>query len=211
MREAKKAIVIYSGGLDSSSVLNMVVNANWYDDVTALVFWYGQKHRREIDSAVKFCNKRGIEMRYLDIEAIVDGARHFNDIEHKAYKDIDVTPSTWVPNRNSLFVNIAAAFASGEKEPVDIYIGTHKGDNMYPDTTLEWLESIRENITISTNGLVQLYAPFWDATKAEVIKFGGLTRDEVDETWSCYEGGDEPCHKCATCRERDDAIKIAFR
>lgn len=210
MGKAKKALVIYSGGLDSSSVLNMVVKSNWYESVTALIFNYGQKHTKEIEYAVEFCVSRDIKYILMDIENILHAAKHFYNIEHKAYKDIEGVPSTWVPNRNNLFVNIAAAVGIADKEHVDIYIGTHKGDNMYPDTTIDWLNSLRENLTLATNNLVSLYAPFWDATKAEVIKFGGLTRDEVEETWSCYEGGDTPCHACATCRERDDAIKIVF-
>lgn len=210
MGKAKKALVIYSGGLDSSSVLNMIVKSDWYEKVSALIFNYGQKHGKEIDYAIDFCEKRDINYMLMDAENILHAGNHFNNIEHKAYKDIEGTPSTWVPNRNNLFVNIAVAVGIADKEPVDIYIGTHKGDNMYPDTTPDWLSSLRENLTLSTNGLARLYAPFWDATKAEVIKFGGLTRDEIDETWSCYEGGNTPCHECATCRERDDAIKIVF-
>lgn len=210
MSKAKKAYVLYSGGLDSTSLLNMVKGMN-YEEVVAIIIDYGQKHRKEIDYARTFCRYKDIPWMDVHIPYRVMGAEeHFKDVEHKAYKDIEGTPSTWIPNRNNLLVNLLACIALRKKEPADIFIGTHKGDNMYPDTTPEWLKSIRANLTISSDGLVALYAPFWDCTKTELLKRGGLTRMEVDMTWSCYEGGDEHCHECATCRERDDAIKNVF-
>lgn len=210
MSRAEKAYVLYSGGLDSTSLLNMVKGMN-YEEVVAVIIDYGQKHRKEIDCARTFCRYKGIPWMDIHIPYSVMGAdAHFKHVEHKAYKDIEGTPSTWVPNRNNLFVNLLACIALRKKEPVDIFIGTHKGDNMYPDTTPEWLKSIRTNLTISSEGLATLYAPFWDCTKTELLKYGGLTRTEVDMTWSCYEGGDVHCHECATCRERDDAIKNVF-
>lgn len=210
MSKAKMAYVLYSGGLDSTSLLNMVKGMD-YEEVVAVIIDYGQKHRKEIECARAYCRYKGIPWMDVGIPYRVMGAdEHFKNIEHKAYKDIEGTPSTWIPNRNNLFVNILTCIALRKKEHADIYIGTHKGDNMYPDTTLEWLNSLRMNLTIATGSLVHLYAPYWDCTKEELLRRGGLTREEVDMTYSCYEGGDEHCHECATCRERDDAIKNVF-
>lgn len=210
MSKAKTAYVLYSGGLDSTSLLNMVKGMD-YDEVVAVIIDYGQKHRKEIECARTYCGYKGIPWMDVSIPyRVMNADEHFKNIEHKAYKDIDGIPSTWIPNRNNLFVNILTCIALRKKEHADIYIGTHKGDNMYPDTTIEWLNSLRMNLMIATKCLIQLHAPFWDDTKEELLRRGGLTLEEVNMTYSCYEGGDEHCHECATCRERDDAIKNVF-
>lgn len=210
MSKAKTAYVLYSGGLDSTSLLNMVKGMD-YEEVVAVIIDYGQRHRKEIECAREYCMYKDIQWMDISIPyRIMCADEHFKNVEHKTYKDIDDVPSTWIPNRNNLFVNILACIALRKKEHADIYIGTHKGDNMYPDTTVEWLNSLRTNLTIATGCLVQLYAPFWDCTKEELLRRGGLTLEEVNMTYSCYEGGDEHCHECATCRERDDAIKNVF-
>lgn len=210
MAARKKAYVLYSGGLDSTSLLNMVTTLS-YDEVVAVIIDYGQKHRKEIDCAREFCKYKNIPCMDIHVPYMVmDADKHFKHVEHVAYKDIKGTPSTWIPNRNNLFVNLLACVALRDKEPADIFIGIHKGDNMYPDTTMEWLASIRTNLTVATNKMISVYAPFWDCTKAQLLKEGGLTRAEVDMTWSCYEGGDVQCGTCATCREREEAIKKVF-
>lgn len=223
-----KIIVLASGGLDSTVLLYKAVKEDGANNVVALNTYYGQKHAKEMEYAKWQCEHLGVELHNVDVSqvfsfnkdcsALLAGSK--KDIEHKSYAEQlqelkeerkAPTVTAYVPFRNGLFLSYAASVAL-QLDCNIIYYGAHADDaagRAYPDCTPEFINGMKTAITEGTAGKVCLEAPLWNKNKAGVVALGielGMTHEEFDHTWSCYEGKTKPCGTCGTCRDRKEAF-----
>jgi 7-cyano-7-deazaguanine synthase len=216
-----KAMVLLSGGIDSTTCLGIAVDKYGKENVIALSVFYGQKHDKEIKASQDVAKYYGVEHLYLDLEKIFQYSdcslltHSDKDIPKEAYseqiKKTDGTPvSTYVPFRNGLFLSSAASIALSKDCDV-IYYGAHSDDAAgcaYPDCSDEFNKAINEAIYLGSGKQLKVAAPFINKTKAEVVKIGIDLKVPYEYTWSCYEGEDKPCGKCGTCIDRAEAFRL---
>lgn len=216
-----RALVLVSGGIDSTTCLGMAVKEYGKENVTALSMTYGQKHSKEIQAADKVTDYYGVEHISMNLEKIFAYsdcsllAHSKEEIPHESYaKQLEKTDgspvSTYVPFRNGLFLSAAASIAISKKCSV-IYYGVHADDaagNAYPDCSSAFHNAMKESIYLGSGNAVTIEAPFVNWTKAEVVKKGLELGVPYEYTWSCYEGGEKPCGICGTCRDRAEAFRL---
>ena len=215
-----KALVLFSGGVDSTTCLGIAVNKYGADEVLALSLYYGQKHSRELEAARKIAAGYGVKHKELDLALIfadsdcslLSGSTE--DIPKESYaeqlKKTDGKPvSTYVPFRNGLFLASAASIALSNG-CTEIYYGAHSDDaagNAYPDCSSDFNDAINRAIYLGSGEELHVVAPFIGMNKAQVIAEGLKLNVPYELTWSCYEGGDKPCGSCGTCRDRIAAFR----
>ena len=203
-----KAVVLFSGGVDSTTCLGMAIDKYGKENVIALSISYGQKHLKEIEAPNKIAAYYGVEHLQMDLEKIFA-----QEIPEESYAEqlekTDGKPvSTYVPFRNGLFLSCAASIALS-KECNVIYYGAHADDaagNAYPDCSSSFNKAISDAIYIGSGNQLIVEAPFVNLTKAEVVKIGLDLKVPYELTWSCYEGKDKPCGVCGTCIDRQEAF-----
>lgn len=214
-----RAMVLASGGVDSTTCLGLAVEKYGRENVTALSIFYGQKHNKEIEASDRIAAYYGVEHIQLDLEKIFAYsncsllAHSDQEIPEEEYseqlKKTDGKPvSTYVPFRNGLFLSCAASIALSRDCQV-IYYGAHSDDaagNAYPDCSDAFNRAMGEAVWLGSGNQLKIEAPFVTWTKAEVVKKGLELKVPYELTWSCYEGGEKPCGKCATCIDRAKAF-----
>lgn len=215
-----KALVLFSGGVDSTTALGMAVNKYGRDNVIALSVSYGQKHDREIRAAVDIAKHYGVEHLFLDLSKIFQYSncsllqQSTEAVPEESYAaQIEKTHgekpvSTYVPFRNGLFLSSAASIALS-KECEVIYYGAHADDSAgfaYPDCSEAFNNAMNEAIWEGSGHQLRIEAPFVNMPKSEVVRIGLGLGVPYELTWSCYEGGDVPCGKCGTCIDRAEAF-----
>ena len=215
-----KAMVLFSGGVDSTTCLGMAVDKYGAENVVALSIAYGQKHTKEIECSQKIAQHYGVEHLYLDLGKIFQYSNcsllsHSDqEIPTESYaKQIEKTHgapvSTYVPFRNGLFLSSAASIALSKGCEV-IYYGAHSDDaagNAYPDCSDAFNKAINDAIYIGSGNQLKVEAPFIGLTKAQVVKKGLELKVPYELTWSCYMGEDKPCGVCGTCIDRAKAFE----
>jgi len=214
-----KALVLFSGGVDSTTCLGIAVDKYGAEEVLALSIYYGQKHSKEIEAAEKIAAHYGVKLRTLDLALIFADSDcsllkgSSAEIPKESYADqiaeTNGSPvSTYVPFRNGLFLSSAASIALSNGCEV-IYYGAHSDDaagNAYPDCSADFNDAINRAIFIGSGDQLRVEAPFIGLTKAQVVAKGLSLNVPYELTWSCYEGGDIPCGVCGTCRDRAAAF-----
>lgn len=224
MTDEKKALVLFSGGVDSTTCLAMAIERFGRDNVLALSIQYGQKHAKELEAAHKILAYYGVEGMSLDVTKIFAFSQssllcHSEDvIPHASYEeqqedarrggDTDGIVTTYVPFRNGLFLSAATSLALSRGCSY-VYYGAHSDDaagNAYPDCSEAFFKSMREVMFEGSGQQVHLEAPFISLYKADVVKRGLELEVPYELTWSCYEGGDKPCGLCGTCIDRAKAF-----
>lgn len=215
-----KAMVLFSGGVDSTTCLALAVKKHGAENVIALSISYGQKHNKEIESAEKLTKYYGVKWQTLDLSLIFKDSncsllKNSNDeIPKESYSEqlikTDGAPvSTYVPFRNGLFLASAASIALSNDCNV-IYYGPHADDaagNAYPDCSPVFNDAMAKAIYEGSGQQIHIEAPFVNMTKKDIVKLGLELNVPYELTWSCYEGGEKPCGICGTCRDRIEAFK----
>lgn len=215
-----KALVLCSGGVDSTTLLAGAVRTYGARNVYALSIAYGQRHAKELESARAVARYYGVEQRFLDVASIFTDSQcsllaHSDEsLPQNSYADqlekSDGAPvSTYVPFRNGLFLSAAASMALSLGCEV-LYYGAHHDDwagNAYPDCSQEFVQAMDEAIRQGTGGLLRIEAPFVTNSKSDIVKQGLEWQVPYELTWSCYEGGDQPCGTCGTCIDRARAFE----
>ena len=214
-----KALVLFSGGLDSTVCLALAIEKYGAENVTALSISYGQKHTKETKAAQKIAKYYGVRLKTLDLALIFADSdcplliAGKGDIPKETYAEQQMHSggkpvSTYVPFRNGLFLSSAASIAISLDCGV-IFYGAHSDDaagNAYPDCSREFNDAINSAIYIGSGNQLKVEAPFVSKTKADVVAEGIRLGVPFEMTWSCYEGGEKPCGKCGTCRDRAAAF-----
>tara|TARA_R100000656_G_scaffold25024_1_gene21908 strand:+ start:255 stop:914 length:660 start_codon:yes stop_codon:yes gene_type:complete len=209
----KRGIVIYSGGMDSFTLLNSVIDEGY--NASAITFDYGQKHKKEIELAKRFCEGENIEHQVININEVknlLSGSALIDKtpVPHGHYQDIKMK-ATVVPNRNMVFLSLATAYAisSGTNS---IFFGVHSGDyDIYYDCRPEFVEKMNEINKLIHDTAVQIKTPFIKLNKGNILKKGIELNLDYSLTWTCYEGGDKSCGKCGACVERLEAFSVNLK
>ncbi len=216
-----KALVLFSGGVDSSVCLGLAVKKYGADQVLALSIYYGQKHQKELEASEKIANHYGVKRIKLDLGEIFKNSQctllqgASEDIPHEDYaaqlKKTNGGPvNTYVPYRNGLFLSSAASIALSYG-CTEIYYGAHCDDaagNAYPDTSVAFNQAISDAIYIGSGNELKIVAPFIDKPKAKIVATGIEIGVPFELTWSCYEGHEKACGICGTCRDRKRAFEL---
>lgn len=200
------ALVILSGGLDSTVAATLATREHGPGNARALTFDYGQRHAAEITRAAQVAADLGIGHQVVSIAGLLSGSALLGaaPVPHGRY-DAPSMSATVVPGRNLLF----AAAAVAQAEPGEhVWFGVHAGDHpIYPDCRPEFWQ--RLGALTADAYQVHLRTPFLRSSKAEVVRQGYLADAPMHLSWSCYEGGDVHCGRCGTCVERAEAFDLA--
>jgi len=202
-----KAIVLLSGGLDSTTVLAIAKAHNF--ECYALSFDYGQKQRSELESAKTIANQSKVaEHRIMKISLADIGGSALTDdkIDVPKYSESDEIPVTYVPARNTIFLSFALAWA----EVIDcqkIYIGVNALDySGYPDCRPEFIKAFEDMANLATKqsvegSKIEIKTPLISMTKAEIIQKGLSLGVDYSQTISCYlaNSNGEACGECDAC------------
>ena len=206
---SKTAVVLLSGGLDSATVLYLA-KAEGYK-CQALIFDYGQRHKREINSAVKIAKASGTDYRILKINLPWKGSSLLDKKIKVPEKIASGIPNTYVPARNIIFLSFALSLAEAINSSA-IFIGAHAQDySGYPDCRGEFFKAFIEmaKVGIAAKYKIQIRVPLLNKTKAQIITSGRKFGVPFNLTWSCYRAGKSPCGKCDSCYYRAKGFKEA--
>lgn len=202
-----KTKLIYSGGMDSTVLLYTLIERG--HDVSCVSFYYGQRHNRELQCATSICNDLGINHQIVTLpqmrgsSLVGDG-----DIPHGHYAE-ESMKQTVVSNRNMIFIAHAISLAITDGCDSVAY-GCHAGDHaIYPDCRPDFVEVMRQAALYCDWTGVMLLTPFLLIDKTEIAREAKRLKVPLNKTWTCYEGKDEPCGKCGSCVERNEAITNA--
>jgi len=211
-----KVVVIASGGVDSSILLYKTVKEDY--ETYVLTFIYGQKHKREIESAKKICEGLNVHHKVIDLSvlkdilsgsALTDSGVEIPEVPETA-EYFETLKTTIVPNRNSIFLSIAIGYAVSIGAN-HVFFGAHHSDRgVYPDCRREFVETFEHAERLANDSsLLVVAAPFVNMNKSEIVKLGVEMGVPYKETWSCYKGGRIHCGVCSSCRERKRAFQEA--
>ena len=203
-----KAVVIYSGGMDSFTILNKA-KAEGYD-LYALTFDYGQKHSKEIEFATNVCNELEIKHKIIDITAInqlLQSSSLTSDLDiPEGHYEAASMKSTVVPNRNMILLSLAVGYAVSVNAS-QVYYGAHSGDHaIYPDCRPEFVMKMNDVCKIANYEAVEIFSPYLTVTKTDILTDGLKMGLSYDDTWTCYNGREKACGKCGACQERLEAF-----
>ena len=208
-------IAIVSGGLDSATML-WDLQAKGIKIKEALSFNYGQRHHIELEHAKKILTKFSdafylVNHKVVDVsvinELIAKGSLTGAEDVPKEMYDTETQRVTIVPNRNMIFISIAAGRA-GTISATHVAYAAHASDHeVYPDCRPEFITALDEALYLGNLwDPVGLYAPFQQMTKSDVVRRAIETDVPLELTWSCYEGNQRPCLECGTCLERTESF-----
>ncbi|MFQ3190010.1 MAG: 7-cyano-7-deazaguanine synthase [Paraglaciecola sp.] len=205
---SQKVVVIFSGGMDSFTVLNLAVKQGL--EVFALSFNYGQRHKKELDYAARACNALNVPHKIVDISAInqlIGGSSLTSDIEvAEGHYEEDSMKSTVVPNRNMILLSMAVGYAVSI-DANKVYYGAHSGDHaIYPDCRPEFVHKMNDVCAIANYEAVEIVTPYLDVSKTAILTAGLKMGLDYNLTWTCYNGREKACGKCGACQERLEAF-----
>ncbi len=206
-----KSILIYSGGLDSTVLLYKLHKNGLLGG--ALAINYAQRHAKELEYAKLNCKALNVDFFIADLSSLkpifgdicLTGS---GEIPNGGYDESNMR-STVVPNRNMIFLSLAAAKAISCGCDSVAY-AAHGGDHsIYPDCRNEFAEAMDKALNLCDYNKISLFRPFVNSSKADIVKLGSQLGVDFSLTWSCYNGGEKHCGICATCIERKEAFKQA--
>lgn len=210
-----KTLVVCSGGLDSVTLAHKVA-ADKERTLTRLVsFDYGQRHKKELAFAAACADRLGVPHHVVDISAVgkaLTGSALTDNVDvpdgHYAEESMKITI---VPNRNAIMLAIAYGMACSNGDEA-VATAVHGGDHfIYPDCRPDFLKSFSAMQGYALEGVseIALYTPYAEKTKTDIAADAKTYGVPVEETWSCYKGGDIHCGCCGTCVERREAFDLA--
>lgn len=207
-----KAVVLLSGGLDSSTVLYLAKSEGY--DCYALSFDYQQRHRRELEAANAIASTAGVvahqtigfDLRTWGGSALTDDRLTLPQDRNLAEMSESI-PITYVPARNTIFLSFALAYAEAISAN-RVYIGVNALDySGYPDCRPDYIDAMRSVFQLGTKqgregDPIEIITPLIDLKKTEIIQLGNRLGVPWQHTWSCYSGDRVPCGTCDSCRLR---------
>jgi 7-cyano-7-deazaguanine synthase len=204
----KKAKVLLSGGLDSTTILYYALSKGY--QCNCIMFDYGQKHKKELKSAIKIA--KSVDLNYSIIKITLPWSNDILTNKNKKvlpYKSLPKNvPSTYVPGRNTLFLSYALSFAQSTNADI-IFIGVNAVDfSNYPDCTPEFVKAYN-NVLKSLKTKITVQTPLLKLNKAQIIKLGIKLNVPYKNTWTCYNGFSKPCMQCDSCKLRAKGFKEA--
>lgn len=207
----KKVVVVYSGGMDSYTLLNWVYSKGF--DVHAISIDYNQRHRKELDYAAQVCSVLNITHHVINMRGLRDvitvSALTSSTPVPEGHYEEESMKQTVVPNRNMILLSVASAYALSIGAG-SVYFGAHAGDHaIYPDCRLPFVEAMNDTLQLGNYDQVTVHAPFIDLTKTDIARVGLDLGLDYTNAWTCYNGRHKACGKCGACVERKEAIAIS--
>jgi len=210
---ASKAVVIVSGGMDSTVLAHWAIAEGY--EISLLSFDYGQRHKRELIYASLTAVRLGAPHHVVDLTSITKLLSesnstllgHQGDVPEGHYSAENMA-KTVVPNRNAIMLSIAYghAVAIGASQ---VFTGVHAGDHaIYPDCRPEFIKKLTFALQLGNEGFgdPEIHAPFVEISKTDIARLGWGLKVPFELTWSCYNGRDKHCGRCGTCVERLEAL-----
>jgi 7-cyano-7-deazaguanine synthase len=210
MARTKRAIVLLSGGLDSATALYWAKSEKY--EPHALLFDYGQRHDRELRSAMALCQRVHADFELVRFglpwqgSSLVDPSRPLPHPGPRAVIGRKI-PSTYVPARNTIFLSFGLSFAEAAGAQA-VMIGANALDySGYPDCRPDYIRAMTHVFELGTKAgrdghPIKIIAPLLKLSKSQIIQMGNRLGVPYELTWSCYQGGKIPCGKCDSCRLR---------
>lgn len=217
MSSIQPAVVLLSGGLDSTVLLHHVAKQLHCPAIHALSFNYGQRHSRELACAAAQARLVDVAVhRVMDItfmgaliqegSALIAGGAAVPDLDSLSAEEL-TQPPTYVPNRNMMLLSMAAAYAEAHGM-AEVHYGAQAQDEYgYWDCTRNFLRRLNEVLVLNRRRPVTIHAPFIEKPKRDTVALGMELGVDFTKTWSCYRGGKSACGTCPTCVERLNAFK----
>lgn len=221
MMKKNKAVVLLSGGVDSSTLLAYAVKNYGRKNVLTITADYGQKHRNEISAATNVADYYAVKNIVVDMSVIFkysDNALMFQSnasIPSGSYKTQAIAKNkpllTYVPYRNGMFLSAAAAIALSifKDDRIDLFYGAHADDGgaaAYPDTSPKFVKHQARALWLGSGKRIKMVTPFVKKRKADLVKLGLSLGAPYHLTWSCYKGQKSHCGECSTCIDRRAAF-----
>ena len=232
----KVGVILLSGGLDSTTVAAYAKNRG--HQLTGITLHYGQTHSKEVDAAMKVASSLELKHQVVDISffkqlawySALTNPELFEIPSKRGAEDMaqDI-PITYVPLRNTFFLTIAAAFLESEalsyierdgvapdKVEASIFIAANAIDySGYPDCRPEYYEEMSRALFMGSKlgsqygTPIKIETPLIKMTKAEIVRLALAEKAPIESTWSCYQGGDQPCGECDSCILRAKGFREA--
>lgn len=220
----KKALVLSSGGVDSTTCIGVAVQLYGKENVSTVSVYYGQRHSKELECAKKVAEYYDVNHYVIDLSQVMKFSNcpllSHSDLEipqgsysEQINKDINGMVETYVPFRNGLLLASVATIAMSiyPEDNTEIFLGAHADDaagNAYADCSEDFVQAMDKAIQIGTYGKVRLNTPLVNLNKAQVVNRGLNLKVPYELTWSCYNGKDKPCGVCGTCIDRQKAFEL---
>ncbi len=210
--DLKKTILIYSGGMDSTVLLYLLLSQGF--TVECLSVDYGQKHKKELKCAKSICKKLSLTQKVINLSSISYLLSSSSLIDSnkpipEGHYEEETMKTTVVPNRNMILLSLATARAIDSKANTVSY-AAHSGDHaIYPDCRESFAKSMDAAMQLCDWKKITLNRPFVGMSKAEICKMGSNLEVPFKDTWSCYKGDTKHCGRCGTCIERREAFHLA--
>lgn len=185
-------LILLSGGMDSVVMAKMAKSKGY--KIHCVCFYYGQTHAKEVDFAKSTADEMGLDFRLVELSKIFGGS-----------KLLGGSGSVVVKGRNACFLSIACAIGDGLGCD-EVWFGANKDDERgFPDCRWSFIKAFNE-MNSRSELTIQVYAPFLHLTKKDIALLGMDLGVDFSKTWTCYEGGAEPCGKCSACKLREEAL-----
>jgi len=202
-----RAVIILSGGLDSTVALAMVMKTH---DVRLVVFFdYGQRALPgERAAAIAVATYYELPFREIDISWLEnlapDGMR--GSVQHSDRDSLQTLDDVWIPNRNGVFLNVGAAFAE-KYDCGTLVTGFNREEAAeFPDNSARYVDFVNEGLSLSTRNGVKVVSPTLELDKREILAAGHTAKAPLSVIWSCYRAGARMCGRCASCQRLQAAL-----
>lgn len=206
-----KSIILLSGGLDS--LVSLGLTKTEYNVSLALTFNYGQNPvEYEIEASRKISDYFGLEHKVIELPFLKDITNNsFVSKEGSKKSDNNKSESTlesvWVPNRNGLFLNIAAAYADAFGYKYIIFGANKSEGQVFPDNTSEFVSGINESFEFSTLKKAKVIAPLIDYDKIDIVRVALEKNIPLELVYSCYGNQQKNCGECESCKHLKSALE----
>lgn len=194
-----------SGGVDSSTSAAEALSEGY--ELFPLLFQYGQRHSREMESALKISKHYGLDAKTINVDLRQIGGSSLTssmDVDYHDPEEIGKNiPTTYVPSRNIIFLSIAASYAETLGVNTVIYGANSVDYSGYPDCRPEFADAMGKALSlgtkIGTEKGFRIMVPLQHMTKADIIRMGSRLKVPYELTWSCYRGEEKACGRCDSC------------
>ncbi|MBC7112854.1 MAG: 7-cyano-7-deazaguanine synthase QueC [Candidatus Methanomethyliales bacterium] len=201
----KKAVVIFSGGPDSTTLLYLTIKRGYR--AYPITFDYGQIAKKEIESAEKIAGSLGLDLKKVDLSVLKDiyiGSTSL--VDEKIPITREFSKQLVVPFRNGLMLSFAVAYAQSIGAKYIFYGAQGSDEPYYPDCRSSFVRVFQRAARLGTDTKILIKAPLIKMKKSEVIKLGRELGVPFEMTWSCYKGGERHCGVCESCINRKKAF-----
>ena len=210
----KSIVILISGGLDSSTIVGIAKKEGAL--INGLSFDYGQRHKKELKAAQEIASHFSIdEFKTINLDLSLWGGSSLTD-KSKTIPlqglQTNKIPNTYVPGRNTIFIATALSYAEAIHADY-VGLGINSLDySGYPDCRPDYIQKFQELANLSNKrgreeDPIQLWTPLITLNKVEIIELANQNNVPIDQTWSCYSGGEKPCGRCDSCRIRESALQ----